>query len=190
MSNKNTKKTHRVPLFKRPIVIVGLAILLIAVITLTVWAFAHFSNPETSDTQGENSTQTSQPSWPQTPNDRPDDDIDTTEPERPAQFEGEDPNKLPELTGSIILNTHNSDTLTVAVGIDQYLSSQGTCHLELSQNGRVLRSSDLAAMADVTTSGCGPFTVSISDLAPGTYQLRVSISGDNKTGVVTGEVQI
>ena len=189
MSNKNTQKTHRVPLFKRPIVLVSLAVVLIAAIALTIWAFAHFSHPEPSNPQDptpstSSGSNTSQPTDNQTGDEQP------TEPERPSQFEGEDPNKLPELTGSITLNTHDSDTLTVAVGIDQYLSEPGTCKLDLLQDGRTLRTVELAAIADVTTSGCGPFSVSISDLSPGTYQLRITISGDDKTGTVNGEVKI
>lgn len=191
MSNKNTKKTHRVPLFKRPIVIVSLVAILIAIVALTIWALINFSGSKPSDSEEPGSSQTTQPSKPQDPSQQqPDGDKNDAEPERPTQFEGGDPNELPELTGSIILNTHDASNLTVAVGIDQYLSSQGTCHLELSRDGRVLRTSDLAATADVTTSGCGPFIVPIAGLTAGTYQLKVSISGDNKTGVVAGEVQI
>lgn len=189
MSDKNTQKTHRVPIFRRPIVLVSLAVILVAAIALTIWAFVHFSHPETSGPQGPVSSSSINPGTPQ-PADDETGDKQSTEPERPPQFEGEDPNSLPELTGSITLNTHDTDTLTVAVSIDQYLSESGTCKLALSQNSRTLRTAELAAVADVTTSGCGPFSIDISDLSPGTYQLKIAISGDGKTGTIDGEVKI
>ena len=191
MSNKNTSKTHRVPLFKRPIVLVSLAVILVAVIALTIWAFAHFSQANSTDNSTPVSSGTSSSSsQPQDSTSQPNEEEAPTEPERPAQYEGEDPNTLSELTGSITLNTHDASTLTVAVSIDQYLAEPGTCQLELSQNGSILHTAELIALADITTSGCGPFIVPITGLSSGTYQLKIIISGDYKTGLVTGEIKI
>lgn len=187
MPNQNSQNKHRVPFYRRPVVIAGLLAVLVAAIILTIWAFSSFSHPS-EPSKNPNPSETTSPDQPSVQ--QPGLDETPEKPDRPAQFEGEDPNDLPELTGSIALNTHDADTLTVAVAIDQYLVSSGLCRLELSKDGHTLRSAELAATADVTTSGCGPFHIPISDLSPGIYQLKITISGDDKTGLITGEVQI
>lgn len=190
MSNKNTQKIHRVPLYRRPVVVISLLVLLAAAIALTIWAFASFSGGEDQPSQGSSSSDPLNPSQPSQDDHKTDADSSSEEPERPPQYEGGDPNELSGLTGSITLNTHDSEKLIVAVNIDQYLSDQGLCKLSLLQNGRVLRGAELSAIADVTTSGCGPFSIPITGLSPGTYQLEITISGDGKSGLITGEVQI
>ena len=190
MSNKNPKKTHRIPFYRRPPVIVGVFVILTVVVLVTILALSHFlqnqptsepSQPSSSATgSSQTESNTNADEYPQP----------ATQPERPAQFEGDNPNQLAELTGSFALNTHNSDTLTIAVSIDQYLTKSGICQLELSQNGHTIRTAELPALADVTTSGCGPFSISIADLPSGTYNLKVTISADNKIGYVVGEVKL
>lgn len=192
MSNKNTQKpSHRVPLYRRPAVIISCVIILAIVVALTIWAFsAFFSHDSSSPSPNPGSSETNKPSAGKTLDSDSESDKPAEEPARPPQYEGEDPNELSGLTGSITLNTHDASTLTVAVSIDQYLVHPGTCQLRLLQNSQVLRTAEAQAVADVTTSGCGPFQVPISGLPPGKYQLEITISGDGKTGLVTGEVQI
>lgn len=189
MPNKNTQKIHRVPIYQRPLVIISFLLILAAVVALTIWVFSTFSHPDSApSTPDSPKDSTSRPESKPSSDSNP--DKPTEEPQRPSQFEGEDPNELSGLTGSITLNTHDANTLTIAVSIDQYLSQPGLCQLKLLQGGKVIRSAEVKSVADVTTSGCGPFSIPISGLSSGQYQIEITISGDGKSGLVKGEVNL
>lgn len=194
MSKSSQPKTpaHRVPPYRRPIVVVSFLIILIVAIAVTIIIFMSLNHPEESlpDTPKNPPTVPVSPSEPDQPNEQP------PEPEdKVTQFEGEDPNTLQELTGRIAYKAVNREpnyqTLTVSVSIDQYLHDSGTCTLSLKNSSRAeVYSASLPADPDVTTSACGPFEVPISDFSPGAYQIEVTVAGDGKTGLITDVVQL
>lgn len=122
------------------------------------------------------------------PDNNPDDDIPN---DKAPAYEGENINTLDVLTGSVAYKGITNDTLEVAVMINQYLENPGTCRLNLynSDNESVL-SADVEALADVTTSVCNPFIVSVANLPAGKYTIKVTLKGDQKTGEVIDEVII
>lgn len=176
---------HRTPVYQRPWFIVLIILIAICLIVLLINLF----RPKDQDSAHEPtppSAPTSAPVVPESPSPSPE------EPERPVQNEGTDPNSLPSLTGYITYQNHDSSTrtLNVTAVIDQYLTSDGECHLALSQNGQTFAEATTSAVADVTASLCRPFAVSTANLASGTYDLTITITADQKTGQITSQITI
>ena len=121
---------------------------------------------------------------------------DTTTPTEPdqkvPQYEADDPNTLAGLTGSIARKTIQGDTATIVAMIDQYLHSTGLCTLRLisRDTGEVIYTASEDAAADVTTSICGTFIVSLAHIPAGTYQIQIELSGDDKTGLISDELEV
>lgn len=198
MSNTDdsTRPAHRVPPYRRPIIVVSFLILLAIAGIVTVFIFTHLYHHE--NTVPESNSPGASPSTPLSPEELTDPDLDNLpdDPEdKTVQYEGEDPNTLPELTGHLAYKAVNREanyqSLTVAASIDQYLSDSGTCALRLLNSaGSVVASATLPAQPDVTTSACGPFELSISDLSRGTYRIEITVTGDGKTGLITEGVEL
>lgn len=182
---KTAKRAHRVPPYKRPLVIGGFLVILAIVIVVTVLICKNLNdstgNP-TATTPGYTDVTPPEPVEPQ-----PDDNLENKTP----QYEGEDPNQLGELTGVITYQDIDPETrvLHSAVSINQYLHSDGQCVFNLERDGITIRTASAVATPDVTTSICGPFSLSVEGLS-GNYQIKVVITGDNKQGVILGEINI
>lgn len=121
----------------------------------------------------------------------------TTTPAEPddhkvPQYEADDPNTAAGLTGSVVRKTIQDDTLTIVAMIDQYLHSTGLCTLRLTSrdSGTVVYTASSDAVADVSTSVCEPFTVTLANLPTGTYQIQIDLSGDGKSGMITDEMEV
>lgn len=184
---KTKKPTlHRVPIYRRPIFLIAVA--LAAIVAILLLTQSKNNTPPGSSTSSSSQSQ-NQPSS----DDKPSEDDITTEkpdePEKVTQFEGGDPNDLAELTGHVAYHGVTGNTLTITASIDQFLDEAGNCELQLSQNGKVVYSGSLSAKADVTTSVCGPFEIPTYDLS-GTYQIKIVVNASNKTGTITGETTI
>lgn len=190
MSKSSNHSEHRVPPYRRPIIVVSFLTVLVVAIVVTLIIFMNIDRPGQSLPEPEKPAPTPIVTQPEEPDNQP------PEPEdKVNQYEGEDPNTLAELTGRVaykgVNREPNYQTLTVSVSIDQYLQSAGTCVLSLKNaNGVEVYSSTLPAQPDVTTSACGPFEVSISGFSPGAYQIEITVSDDNKTGTITDTVQL
>lgn len=195
MSNKNNNSSssndlHRVPFYRRPPFLIAGAIILVVIVIILIVILSR--KPEADNPQETPSTSFDQPNKPATSDDSNDSDSDSDEPEGVLQYEGKDPNKLDELTGSIAYRgvDQGAGILTITASIDQYLQSAGECKLRLTSDGRELYSETLPATADVTTSVCGPFEAPLSELGSGTINIEITITADNKSGTITDEVQI
>ncbi len=189
--SKSESSRHRVPPYKRPLVVGGFLAILAVVILSTVLICKNFlgSSDDSQVKNPDDNSNTHQPEE-QPPDTKPaePDELENKTP----QFEGEDPNELSELTGHIIykdIDTVNQ-ALHSAVMINQYLQADGQCVFNLKRDDAVLRTASAVATADVTTSVCGPFDISIADLPPGNYQLEIIITGDGKRGVITDDLEI
>lgn len=188
---KSESSRHRVPPYKRPLVVGGFLAILATVILSTVLICKNFLG-STDDSQVKNPDDNSSTHQPeeQPPDTTPvkPDDLENKTP----QFEGEDPNELNELTGHIIYKDVDvaNQALHSAVMINQYLQADGQCVFNLKRDDAILRTSSAAATADVTTSVCGPFDISIADLSPGNYQIEVIITGDDKRGIIIDNLEI
>lgn len=196
MTNKNTNNPsnatpHRVPVYRRPVFIVGLGIVAIIIIVVIVLLIRNLNKqPEQSSTSPDGSITYQESPSPKPEN--PDPEEGATEPAGVPQYEGEDPNKLDELTGSIAYSDvdQSSGLLIITASIDQYLQSTGECKLRLLSEGKELYGATLPATADVTTSVCGPFEAPLSELKSGTIKIEITVSADDKTGLITDEIEI
>ncbi len=178
---KTPKNSRRIPIYRRPITII--IFILLIVVAVAVFLFLKFA-------------QSSQPTEPTIPVSVSSDDqsgSSTLEnpPDKAIQFEGENPNELDELTGSITRRSISSGELTVVVSIDQYLSSDSSCRLTLKDaSGTEIRSTDpLSVEAEATSSVCGPFIVPVGQLS-GDYTIDITITSPDKSGHIITEINI
>lgn len=189
--SSSSQPAHRIPPYRRPIIVVSFLIILVVAVAVTVIIFMSINRTQESLPE----PPAAAPS-PVTPVEPSEETPTLPEPEdKVTQYEGDDPNTLHELTGRIAYKAVNREpgyqTLTVSASIDQYLHAAGTCALTLkASSGAEVYSATLPAQADVTTSACGPFEIPISDFSPGTYQIEINISGDDKTGLIAEGVQL
>ena len=192
-SPHTTTKPQTHPL--RRVLIAVAIILLLALGGFCIWRFwlAPTSETPPNDTLiiGEDESETDD-----TANQPLDTGGETTTPTEPdqkvPQYEADDPNTLAGLTGSIARKTIQGDTATIVAMIDQYLHSTGLCTLRLisRDTGEVIYTASEDATADVTTSICGAFTVSLAHIPAGTYQIQIELSGDDKTGLISDELEV
>lgn len=107
----------------------------------------------------------------------------------PTKYEGEDPNTLSSLTGSITSTEVVDETLYVYVNIDQYLSD-GTCSLTMT-SGSLSYTATAKLFADVSTSSCEGFAIPVSELSGGkNWSISIDLVSGDKSGVITGETSI
>lgn len=179
---------HRVPPYKRPILIIGFLVILAVAVGVTILVFKNLNLgdnhiPADSPTNHDSVNQ---------PDQTPDDHIPDPEPEDKApQYEGEDPNLSESLTGSITYIDIDPATnvLHSAVMLDQYLSESGQCVYNIKRDDAIIRTASAITTNDPSNSVCGPFDISIDGLS-GSYQIEVTITGGGKFGVITSEIQI
>lgn len=106
----------------------------------------------------------------------------------PVKYEGEDPNKAAELSGSINSARVLGDNLVIRVNIDQFLSS-GSCDLILtSSDKKYTEKANIEAM--VSTSTCDGFSIPVSKLSSGKWNIEIKLSSGDKIGAITGEANI
>lgn len=190
-NSKQTKKSsqHRVPLFRRPWAVFLILIVLIGiVVAVLIWLRPQpqpnnepTNSPNTSTNAPGGTSSDNQPS--SKPQENPED--------KPPQYEGEDPNTMEELTGSIARKSVSDGKLTVVATIDQYLSQPGICIIELKNpSGEVVYTASADAIPDVTTSICEPFIIATSQLSAGKYHIEIQLNGDNKQGTIIEEVEL
>lgn len=183
-----SESKHRIPPYKRPIIVIGFLVALVAVVVVTIIVFKNLNtdtNPSHLPGSDSGTEQSTGDKDPESPPSKPED-------KAPA-YEGGDPNELDELTGTIVYVDIDPDNqaLHSAVSINQYLHADGQCVFNLKRaDGTIVHTASAVATPDVTTSVCGPFTISVADLSPGTYQIEVILTGDNKRGIITSSVTL
>ena len=104
------------------------------------------------------------------------------------QNEGEDPNSLDSLTGSVASANKNGENLSIRINIDQYLSN-GTCTLHLENGSKTIKRS-ASIIPTASTSSCEGFDVPLSELYSGNWGIIIELSSDEKTGEIKGDVSI
>ncbi len=189
--SKSSHTAHRVPPYRRPIIVVSFLVVLIVAVVATLVIFMSINHAQEALPEPE------KPATPSSVVTQPDEkEEQPAEPEdKVSQYEGENPNLLDELTGRVaykgVNREPNYQTLTVSASIDQYLHADGTCTLSLKNASNIeVYSAVLPAQPDVTTSACGPFEIPIAAFEPGAYQIEITVSGDSKAGLITDTAQL
>lgn len=197
MSKTNTKYSHlktrhRAPWYRQPWVMALFIIILIVIVAMVV-VFCFKPQSNSSDPQtptASDQTTTTEESKGNSGGDSTT-AIPAPEPEKTTQYEGEDPNTLESLTGSIMRKGIDEGNLVIVAMIDQYLNAPGNCVLVLSGESTGTRiETSTVATADVSTSICGEFIIDAAKLPSDLYKIEIQISGDNKTGVIRDEVRL
>ena len=104
----------------------------------------------------------------------------------PAQYEGENPNNYDNLTGIITFAGISEGQFVISVALDQYTT--GNCKFEATSPSGSVISADVNIAVGPSSSFC-----SYSGPVPsehGKYNITVTPSNANKTGLITGEVEL
>ncbi len=189
MNTNKKSHLHRTPFYRRPPVIITFfaIILIVAAITFAIFFISRPQSNQPSSSSADSTVTSPDTSSRDEPNPEDDHSWDNS----PIQYEGEDVNDLPSLTGCVTYKNINQGILYVGTVIDQYLASGGSCTLVLrSSNGIDIYQDTVDAFADVSASACNTFSIPVTQLSAGTYQIEITLSGDNKNGIITDEVEL
>lgn len=187
MTKTKTSPKHRIPLYKRPFMVaIVLILIIVAVATVVIICI---NRPPKNDNPEQVPTDTNEPLGAQSGKSPSTTTPDSPNP-KPTPYEGGDPNQSGEITGSIPYQHVTENTLTISAMIDQYLTSDGVCELTLTGSHGYTYTASAIATADVTTSVCEPFQIDLTDFPSDTYQIKIQVTGDGKTGTISGEVQL
>lgn len=99
-----------------------------------------------------------------------------------VQYEGENPNRSNELSGSITYASRDG----IGTMINQYLS-EGSCELKLTGSNGQIYTATSNIFAAASTSACGDFNI---DVVPGVYQIEITLISGDKQGTITGEYSL
>lgn len=194
MSYKKQKssslKSRKPSITRRPVLTLAFLILFIAAVFATIKIVQAINQPKadqpaTNNTQQDNKTeQKSNSSTANTSGQKTDD-------KTPAQFEGGNNTNQPEsITGNINFAEKQGDTLHIRVTIDQAFSTSGTCSLVIKQNDATIYTAEAVTETIAGSSTCQKaFDVPAKDFS-GTYQLKITVTADNKSGIIEKEVTL
>ena len=195
MAKTNTRKSsryHRIPVYRRPWFVALILVVILALVAYLVLRAVNPVEPISNDPPVSSPSTTAEPNPPaSTTEPSTSEPVPDDEPEKTLQYEGEDPNLLGSLTGSIARSSLSGDTLTIVAVIDQYLTRPGLCILTLRDSkGNQVYTASSDASADITTSICDEFTVPVGTFPAGKYQIEIVVTGDDKQGKIKGEVSL
>lgn len=188
-SSHNTK--HRAPIYRRPWFWVAIALAVAALVTFLVLFLnrepAKEIQPEKDQSSESETEERIDP--PKAENEKTVDHEEPVPEEKVTQYEGEDANDFGELTGVVSSAYVDGENLVIMATVDQYLN--GTCALTLTgKNTGDTYESTSNLSADITTSYCEPFYVPVSSLTQDYYEIKIKLSGNDKTGYIKDGVEI
>lgn len=184
------KSAHRVPVYQRPWIIIIFFLAMAAAVVLALLFIKPHTDTVDPSTDPKESSSNATPITSPNQTDAPTPES-TAEPEKTTQYEGEDPNTLERLTGSLTRKGVDGGILTIVAVVDQYLQSPGYCTIMLKNaSGQTVYTASRDAMPDVTASICDAFEIPVSGFASGTYKIEITLSGDGKQGIITDEVAL
>lgn len=175
---------HRTPLYRRPWLWILVVLVIVAIVLIVI-----FSQNNSTETQSDDSGDEQSEEVTSEDSDVPQADDSYDSDPKVVQYEGGNSNQSNELTGSVSSKDVSDGTLTIMVNVDQYLN--GTCRLELrGQRTGDTYDTTTSLSADVSTSYCVPFQIPLTALMSDYYEITITLSGNDKTGVITDGVQL
>ncbi len=128
---------------------------------------------------------------------KPSDDTSTNSSDKPDHeaekdisppYEGENVDNSRTLSGVISYKSVVDGNLVIRTTINQMLGS-GTCSLTLSNGQKtVTRSSSIAQ--NPSSSTCEGFSVPTTELGSGTWDIKVQVSSDGRTGTLSNSISL
>ena len=195
-TKKANKKSHRTPVYRRPAFVICIILLLVVVAGVVIFLVNNDNQesaspaPETPAVTEDESTDNSDVvivggTSDTGPFGAGDGTADKTE-----QYEGEDPNALASLTGSVSYATVRDGVLSIGAMIDQFISGGGICILTLQGDKGGVYKASADTVAGPSNSYCDTFRVPTSELPTDYYQIKIEVNGGDKTGIIEGGVQL
>lgn len=171
---------------KKPLIITLSAILIVG-----FGAAAFYLAPSQNDTQLKSQTRnndgsentTEQPSSSNQP-------TREEEKENLPAYEGGDVSQNNDITGVINYKSVAGSNLVLRTTINQTISS-GTCSLALTNqntSASITRTANIAA--NPSSASCEGFNIPLSELSSGTWNIEVTVTSGNKTGILKDSVTI
>lgn len=104
----------------------------------------------------------------------------------PSQYEGDNPNNYSNLTGIVTFTGVSEGQFVVSVALDQFIT--GSCHFTIEGPAGSVINTDIDIFAGPSSSFCsynGPVPAD-----HGIYKITVTPTSADKTGTITGEVEL
>ena len=111
-------------------------------------------------------------------------------PKTPEKYEGQDVNQLEKLTGTITYSAKTADKYRIRVNIDQFLKLPGTCKLTVLSASRVVYTDSVSIISNPSSGSCEGFDIPLSKLPSGTYDLKIEVNANQKTGIIEGKATV
>lgn len=106
-----------------------------------------------------------------------------------VQYDGENPNKAESISGVVTYAGVSGERLMIRVNIDQFLDD-GECILNLVRNGSTIYSDTARVVGNVATATCEGFDVPVDGIGGGATDIMITINSGEKTGAITGKVEL
>ena len=111
-------------------------------------------------------------------------------PKTPEKYEGQDVNQLEKLTGTITYSAKAADKYRIRVNIDQFLKLPGSCKLTVISANKIIYTDSVSVISNPSSGSCEGFDIPLSKLPSGTYDFKIEITANQKTGVIEGKATI
>lgn len=111
-------------------------------------------------------------------------------PKTPEKYEGQDVNQLEKLTGTITYSAKAADKYRIRVNIDQFLKLPGTCKLTVLSASKVVYTDSVSVISNPSSGSCEGFDIPLTKLPSGTYDFKIEVNANQKTGIIEGEATI
>ncbi len=106
-----------------------------------------------------------------------------------VQYDGENPNKAESISGVVTYAGVSGERLMIRVNIDQFLDD-GECILNLVRNGSIIYNDTARVVGNVATATCEGFDVPVDGIGGGMTDIMITINSGEKTGAITGKVEL
>lgn len=197
MRNKVTKQkkynsaSRQLPIYRQPRFYIILVLVIIMI--LGIYLIVSRTGSSNKEIETSNNTIGAVPSKTEAKgenSEEEDKNAATGKKQTPSQYDGDDPNKLDEITGYISYSAVNYDNYNIRLTINQYLTS-GSCELALtSADGQVITKT-APVVASASTSTCQGFDIPLSELSSSnSWQISINISAEYKKGTITGDISL
>ena len=189
IQNQKLKNAKTIPVRRRTkkgVIVLVFAVLLALGIGGTVLALNLINSNSNNQTEEKNNTAENKDT---DNNSTTNSDVlvsDQAEKKAPTKYEGSDPNSYNDLTGIITFGGVSENQFVISVAIDQFIT--GNCKFEATGPDGSVIAADVDIMAGPSSSFC-----SYSGPVPavhGKYKIVVTPTSKDKTGTITGEVEI
>jgi len=107
-------------------------------------------------------------------------------PKTPEQYEGQDVNKLDNLTGTVTYSEKAGNKYRIRVNINQFLKLPGICKLTVFSSGNSVYSETVNVVSNPSSGSCEGFDIPLANLPSGNLNFKIEVNANQKTGLIEG----